>query len=96
MSSKANCRVVVAPAVRWKGVIYVGVRHFDDIMRAQMDAAGIVDADITEPMEEGFICNQREWLTREEAAVVATEAGQIGLWRDEPLLDFGLQSENLF
>lgn len=96
MSSKPRCRIVVAAAVRWKGVIYVGVRHFDDIMRAQMDAAGIVDSDITEPMEEGFICNQRQWLTRDEAAVVAKEAGQLGLWRDEPLLDFGLQSENLY
>lgn len=89
-------RIVVAPAVRWKGVIYVGVRHFDDIMRGQMDAAGIEDKDITVPMEEGFIDNYRQFLTREQAAAIAIRTGQLKLWRDEPLLDFGLQSENLF
>lgn len=96
MSSSPKCRIVVAPAVRWKGVIYVGVRHFDDIMQAQMTAAGIKEKDITVPMEEGFICNYRKWLTRDEAAEVAKASGQLGLWREEPLLDFGLQSENLF
>jgi len=96
LSTKPFCRVVVAPAVRWKGVIYVGVRHFDDIMQGQMDAAGLKESDITEPMEEGFIDNNRQWMDRHEALAVATASGQIGLFRDVWISDFGLQSENLY
>lgn len=90
------CRVVVAPAVRWQGVIYVGVRHYDDIMQGQMTAAGIKESDITEPMEEGFVDNYRQWMDRHEALAVARASGQIGLFRDVRISDFGLQSENLF
>jgi hypothetical protein len=65
-------------------------------MQGQMDAAGLKESDITEPMEEGFIDNNRQWMDRHEALAVATASGQIGLFRDVWISDFGLQSENLY
>lgn len=87
---------IVGAAVRHKGIIFAGVRHFDCIMRSQMDAAGLVETDFIIQPEEGFITNRREFVTRQEALKIAIASGQINKYRDVTISDFGLQSENLY
>ena len=77
---------VVCAAIRYPdGFIVAGVRHCDQFMRAQMEAAGrekFVGAD------QGFLDNQFKFLTREEAGALAIEAGQVGEYfnHDKPYL----------
>lgn len=88
-------RVIVAAANRLKGgLIVVGIRHHDPLMMAQISAAKLVDEGRT--AEQGFVDNKGEFLTREEALVVATEAGQIGRYREKGWPEHQLFSEDLY
>ncbi len=76
-------RVVVCAAVRSKklGVVFCGARHFDEVMRTQMEgiagnAHGTEYHVILGPLDQGFIDQHGKFLTREKAMIIAKEAGQ--------------------
>lgn len=74
-------RRVAMAACRVNGYILVGVRHFCPIMRMQMEAIGLT-GDVFERehdmrTDQGFVDQWGVWMSREEAYVVAKEAGQI-------------------
>lgn len=66
-------RRIVCAANRNKETLLIGVRHWDAHMHKQLKLLA------TKPRkwEQGFIDQQGVFLTREEAWVVATAAGQI-------------------
>jgi hypothetical protein len=71
-------RRVVCAALRSKdGAVICGARHFDAVMVATIVASDPLDARKWKQAEQGFIDQHGEFLTREEAHKVATEAGQI-------------------
>ena len=71
-------RRVVCSALRAKdGAVICGARHFDAVMVATIAASDPLDARKWKMAEQGFIDQRGEFLTREEAHKVATEAGQI-------------------
>lgn len=63
---------IVAAACIIDGTIFVGARHFDPVMRAQIKRAGL------DPLsaEQGFIDQWGRYYTREEAMDVALVSGQ--------------------
>lgn len=68
-------RRVVCAAIRGKaGRVICSARHFDDLMRRQVAADVFGDWSVA---EQGFIDQRGEFMTREEAHKIATEAGQI-------------------
>lgn len=73
MSHDLGLRVVAAANKLPCGLVVVGVRHCDDIMSAQAHAAG---KKLTKSIQ-GFVDNKCNFLTRQEAWVVAKAAGQI-------------------
>jgi hypothetical protein len=65
---------VVCAANRHKdGRIVAGARHYDGIMRAQIGA----DYESWKGCEQGFIDQFGQFLTREQALVIARANGQI-------------------
>jgi hypothetical protein len=68
-------RWVVCAANRHKtrGIIICGARHWDEVMRGQVEAMG----EDYHSWDQGFIDQRGEWMTREEAHEVAKENGQI-------------------
>lgn len=73
-------RKVVAAANWYNGYILVGARHWDALMQMQANAVGggKLLRDWAEGEEiQGFVDQYRNFLTREEAAKIAIEAGQI-------------------
>lgn len=73
-------RKVVAAANWYNGYILVGARHWDSLMQQQATAVGgsKLLRDWAEGEEiQGFVDQYRNFLTREEAAIIALEAGQI-------------------
>lgn len=93
MTSAGRIRRVVSAAIRFtyldaagqrKELGVTGVRHFDALMVAQIEAAGISTRD---PLEaaihqrdkgiQGFVDNCYNFLSRAEAYELALEAGQI-------------------
>lgn len=67
-------RLVVCAAVRHpvSRRIIAGPRHWDAVMHGQLHPA-----DQPWKWEEGFLDQKGQWLSREDAWTVATEAGQI-------------------
>lgn len=67
---------IVAAANKSKkdGLIVVGARHFDSLMRAQINAAGRLS---TEFNDQGFIDQFGNFYSREEAFIIAGSNGQI-------------------
>lgn len=65
-------QVVVCAACRNGDIIIAGARHFDKVMRSQIVAMGVSWAGC----EEGFIDQFGDFLTREEAMIIAIAAGQ--------------------
>lgn len=91
---------VVSAANRHKasGLIICGARHYDDVMRGViMFICGTTDAAKDQgfySMEQGFINNKGEFMTRQEAWIIAEKAGQI---RQQTGPDRGiLYSEDLY
>jgi hypothetical protein len=66
---------VVCAANRKENRIICGARHYDPIMRAQINASE--GADWWKGCEQGFIDQFGRFYTREEALVVAKTNGQI-------------------
>lgn len=81
-------RRVVCAVLRQNDEIIPGVRHFDEDMLVALG-----DEDWSKA-EQGFIDNRGHFLTREEAWIVAEEAGQI--LRRVPGDGQKLFSENLY
>lgn len=67
--------VCAANQHRETGVIICGARHFDSIMRAQMNATG--GFPFWNNCDQGFIDQRGVFLTRPDARRLAVEAGQI-------------------
>lgn len=88
---------VVAAANRYGDIIVVSARHHDTLMNAQLKRlkeAGILAT--THTRDQGFIDNYGSFLTREEALVVAREAGQLNLTRPKGSPEQSLFSEDLY
>jgi hypothetical protein len=66
--------VCAANRHRESGLILCGARHWDKVMRAQANAIGISPRD---GWQQGFIDQFGDFLTREEAWVVAEKENQI-------------------
>lgn len=90
-------RVIVCAAIRCieTGKILCGVRHGDDsMMGLPCDVYLIYEFE-----EQGFVDNRGNFLTREEAWIVAYDAGQIRYtWNGQSCEREGgrLYSENLY
>lgn len=90
-------QVVVCAANRdtRTNLIICGARHWDRLMSAQADATGLRDEGSKIRFEEqGFIDQYGNFLTREEAKIIARKAGQIIPERDGG--DSKLYSEELY
>lgn len=70
---------VVCAAMRNKdGLIICGARHYDTVMREQVKALGGYEKWMESgPIEQGFIDQRGNFLTREEAYIIAKKNGQI-------------------
>lgn len=87
---KALQRVVCAANRNSKGFVLLGARHWDDWMQITIDALGLIDTD----WEQGFIDQFGNFLTREEAAIVARDKEQLnGMY---PFVTDALMSEHLY
>uniref|UniRef100_A0AAU8KXG1 Uncharacterized protein n=1 Tax=Serratia phage Kevin TaxID=3161161 RepID=A0AAU8KXG1_9CAUD len=89
-------RVIVAAACKYGDVIITGARHYDRVMHGQLKAFS-EDSEVRMMKRgeviQGFIDNQGNFLNREEALVVAREAGQIR-YKHGP--EYELFSEDLY
>lgn len=66
---------IVCAALRIEDGLYVcGVRHGDDIMRAQYRAMGYSH---THGMEQGFLTSKRRFVDRTEGLRIALDANQV-------------------
>jgi len=54
------------------GRIICGPRHWDDVMRSQR-----LESERFRDFDQGFITQLREWVSREEAYIIAEKNGQI-------------------
>tara|TARA_B100002049_G_C16070064_1_gene372362 strand:- start:413 stop:907 length:495 start_codon:yes stop_codon:yes gene_type:complete len=86
-------RVVCAACRSDKGRLIVGPRHFDPIMKAQIDTMNYAGDDVGLFEEQGFIDQWGQFLTREDAWIVAKAAHQIIRHVERPGT---LYSENLY
>ena len=69
-------RIVCAANKFPDGTMILGVRHWDPIMREQARRIGYSEKS-NGVCEQGFLDNYQSFVTREEAWVIANEAGQI-------------------
>jgi len=74
---ESNGRVVCAAVRNKSGLIVAGARHLDSIMRAQIEAMGKSPKDFSDPDDQGFIDQWGQFLSREEAWLVAEKRGQV-------------------
>jgi len=72
-------RKVVCAAIRSKksGKVICGARHYDSVMRSQLEVYDAVAPINKAEIEQGFIDQWCNFLTREEAWVVANAAKQV-------------------
>lgn len=79
MPSRFTHRIVSAAIRNKDGSIILGVRHFDNLMHDQIQSLPEEKIKLwyEEDVDQGFIDNRREFLTREQALAVAIAAGQI-------------------
>ena len=103
--SKAGCgfclatvhklqRVVCAAMRNHRGTIVCGPRHYDSVMRSQIDMDQEQWDETDGPIEQGFVDQFGNFLTREEALIIAKTNNQIvrRVGGDERRLD----SSNLY
>ena len=70
-------RQVVCSAIRNKnGLIICGARHYDGIMHSQI-MASTGDWSDYDTVDQGFIDQKGQFMTRQEAFLLANERGQI-------------------
>jgi len=74
---EANERVVCAAVIDDKGIIVAGARHLDRIMKEQIKMMGRKSIDFSNPEFQGFINQWGQFLSREEAWIIAEKRGQI-------------------
>lgn len=74
-------RRVVCAANRLGRIIVLGARHFDWMMHEQIalleQVDETLDSNVAHHWEQGFIDQKGEFMTRQEAWIVAEAAGQI-------------------
>ncbi len=66
-------QIVVCAAMKKGEIIVAGARHYDMVMRSQIEAMNVG----SHGWEQGFIDQKGKFLTREEAWKIADAAGQI-------------------
>jgi hypothetical protein len=69
-------QVVVCAACRYGQLILAGARHFDNVMRSQLEALPKRTQFISSLWEQGFIDQFGKFLTREEAMIIIKKSGQ--------------------
>lgn len=74
-------RIVVCAANRYGPHVFLGARHFDARMREAMGEYSMEFLRLKFGEEQGFIDQHGAFMDRNEALIVATAAGQIGLHR---------------
>ena len=97
MSKPRKGRRIVAAAIMLQdGRVICGVRHFDKHMRSVIDgmSGGKPDTIIKGAMQ-GFVCNDYEFVARDEAWLIALRAGQFDP-KDVTGQQGTLYSENLW
>jgi len=67
-------RVVCSAIKSDKGTLILGLRHFDPFMRQQIKLSPEQN---WKTAEQGFVDNKGQFLTREQAFVLAEQNGQI-------------------
>lgn len=73
--TQAPARRIVAAAIRWKGIVFTGVRHAH--IRRQITDLGLVGhGEYLDFDCEGFIDTSGVFLTRVQARPIAERAGQ--------------------
>lgn len=88
--------IVVCAACRYCDLLICGARHWDEVMRNQLEALTNLGSEIKAGnFEQGFINQFGEFLTREEAVPVAKESGQR-LRADKDKIGGALFSEDLY
>lgn len=98
MASERGQRRVVCAACRLAGKIVVGPRHMDSVMRTTIHSFPAHEQALWwRRTEEGFIDQWGVFMNRQEAWVVASEAGQV-LYRvgGDDSKGGTLYSENLY
>lgn len=66
------CAALLVAKADGDQVIVAGIRHFDELMIAHLKVIGFRHGEV-----QGFLDSRGNFLTREEAFEVATNAGQI-------------------
>lgn len=67
--------IVVCAALRKEGKLVIGIRHYDPLMRSTI--SGGMGSDWWKGAEQGFVNAKGQFLTRQEAHVVAKQNNQI-------------------
>jgi hypothetical protein len=95
MAIRENSRVVCAANRNADGLIVAGARHYDDVMRAQIKSStGNWRVNM---VEQGFIDQFGNFLSRQEAWTIANRNNQITRRCGGDEADGGtLYSENLY
>ena len=74
----SDLRIVCAAIRNVEGGIIIGIRHYDTIMNATLSELPIDLRDLwSEQVEQGFVDQRGNFLTRKEAWKIASNAGQI-------------------
>jgi hypothetical protein len=96
-------RIVCAANQHKDGAIIVGIRHFDEVMRATIDLRKQINPDEDwHGCDQGFIDQFNNFISREDAWLIACKANQIYRFcGGQTKEDFGktgikLYSENLY
>lgn len=79
-------RFVVCAACRYGDMIICGARHFDSVMHGvikQLREDRLFEFEKAGRAEQGFIDQYGVFMTREEAFLVAQEAGQLNVRRSK-------------
>ena len=76
-SIKPNRRIVCAAIRNKMGSIICGVRHYDNIMHDNLGQRSDRPYWKKSEVEQGFVDNEGNFLTREEALKIAKEQGQV-------------------
>jgi hypothetical protein len=75
--SERPARFVVCAANKYGDLVFTGVRHFCPVMQVNMQAYDIPALRKERGEVQGFIDQFGVFMTREEAAIVAKESGQL-------------------
>lgn len=71
-------RIVCAANQHKDGAVIIGIRHFDEVMRSTIDSRTYENPDESwDGCDQGFVDQFGNFLSREEAWVIAVKAKQI-------------------